>query len=73
MNQDCTVCLAEHDEEIHAATVRVHAWFRTQATKHLHFAVAELSLDSPILHRVRPTSWGLFDPGASETRNHSLR
>jgi hypothetical protein len=38
MAQDCTVCLVEHDEEIHAATTRVHAWFRTQVTKHLHYA-----------------------------------
>lgn len=24
----CPVCLIDHDPEIHAATVRVHRWFR---------------------------------------------
>ncbi len=28
----CTVCLAEHDEEIHAATLSVHCWFHEQVT-----------------------------------------
>jgi hypothetical protein len=36
MTQDCKVCLVQHDEEIHAATNRVHARFRAQVTKHLH-------------------------------------
>ena len=35
MTQDCKVCLAPHDEEIHAATDRVLRWFRAQVTKHL--------------------------------------
>jgi hypothetical protein len=38
MTQVCNVCLAQHDEEIHAATNRVHGWLRAQVTKHLHGA-----------------------------------
>jgi len=38
MHQECRVCLAQHDEEIHAATNRVHGWFRAQVTKHLQDA-----------------------------------
>ena len=29
----CSVCLGAHDDEIHAATVRVHRWFRAKVTK----------------------------------------
>jgi hypothetical protein len=36
MTQVCKICLAQHDEEIHAATNRVHGWFRAQVSKHLH-------------------------------------
>jgi hypothetical protein len=36
MTQVCKVCLEQHDEEIHAATNRVHGWFRAQVTRHLH-------------------------------------
>jgi hypothetical protein len=39
MTKPCNACLAQHDEEIHAATNRVHGWFRAQVTKHLHDAV----------------------------------
>jgi len=35
MSQACKVCLAQHDEEIHAATNRVHRWFRHQVAKNL--------------------------------------
>ena len=42
--QDCKVCLAQHDEEIHAATSRVHAWFRAQVTQDWHDAA-----DDPML------------------------
>jgi hypothetical protein len=38
MTQPCKACLAQHDEEIHAATNRVHGWFRAQVTKHLRDA-----------------------------------
>jgi hypothetical protein len=38
MTQTCKICLANHDEEIHAATSRIHGWFRAQVTKHLHDA-----------------------------------
>ena len=40
MIQDCKVCLAPHDEEIHAATGRVRGWFRAQVTQHLPSAAA---------------------------------
>jgi hypothetical protein len=30
---ECRICLGEHDEEIHAATLNVRAWFRDQVTK----------------------------------------
>jgi hypothetical protein len=30
---DCKVCLVPHDEEIHAATLEVKAWFLDQVTK----------------------------------------
>lgn len=36
MSQKCKVCLAQHDDEIHAATNRVHGWFRSQVTKRLY-------------------------------------
>lgn len=44
MTQDCKVCLAPHDEEIHAATDRVLGWFRAQVTRSLHDAA-----DDPML------------------------
>lgn len=30
MTDDCSVCMVDHDEEIHAATLRVRKWFRAQ-------------------------------------------
>lgn len=30
---ECSVCMGEHDEEIHAATVSVRGWFRVEVTK----------------------------------------
>jgi hypothetical protein len=44
MTQVCKVCLAQHDEEIHAATSSLHGWFRAQVTKHLRDAA-----DDPML------------------------
>jgi hypothetical protein len=38
MTQACNVCLVQHDEEVHAATDRVHEWFRAKVTKYLHDA-----------------------------------
>ena len=38
MTRDCRICLAGHDEKIHAATIRIHEWFRAQVTKHQHDA-----------------------------------
>jgi hypothetical protein len=31
--QECRVCLGPHEEEIHAATVRVMEWFRWEVTR----------------------------------------
>jgi hypothetical protein len=31
---ECRICLGEHDEDIHAATVSVHAWWRAHVTKY---------------------------------------
>ena len=36
MAHSCKVCLAQHDDEIHAATNRVHGWFRFQVTKRFY-------------------------------------
>jgi hypothetical protein len=30
---ECPVCLGQHDEDIHMATVRIHRWFRGEVTK----------------------------------------
>jgi hypothetical protein len=38
MSQNCMICLGQHDDEVHAATVRVHEWFRMQV---------RLSFDGP--------------------------
>ena len=32
-SRECRVCLGLHDEEIHAATVRIRQWFRSQVVK----------------------------------------
>ena len=29
---ECAVCYAAHDEEIHQATLSIHAWFQRQVT-----------------------------------------
>jgi hypothetical protein len=44
MTQACKVCLEHHDEEIHAATDRVHGWFRARVTKYLHDAADDPTL-----------------------------
>jgi hypothetical protein len=31
--RECTICLGEHDESIHAATVSVRQWFRSEVEK----------------------------------------
>jgi len=30
---ECSVCLGEHDPEIHSATLSVRSWFRDEVTK----------------------------------------
>jgi hypothetical protein len=32
---ECMTCLGKHEEDIHAATVNVHAWFHHQVVKNL--------------------------------------
>ncbi len=32
----CNVCLVEHDEDIHAATLSVHDWVHEQVTQGFH-------------------------------------
>jgi hypothetical protein len=32
---ECPVCLGQHDEEIHIATIRLHRWFRREVTRGL--------------------------------------
>ncbi|HLK47589.1 MAG TPA: hypothetical protein VKT49_05615 [Bryobacteraceae bacterium] len=32
---ECAVCLGQHDEDIHIATIRIHRWFRGEVTKGL--------------------------------------
>jgi len=35
--KSCPVCLCDHEEDIHAATLRVHGWFRHRVTDWLDF------------------------------------
>jgi hypothetical protein len=32
--KECRVCLVEHDEDIHAATLSVHKWYRGYVTRY---------------------------------------
>ncbi len=32
-SRECAVCLGQHEEEIHGATMRVRRWFREEVTK----------------------------------------
>ena len=40
--RECRVCLGEHDEEIHSATLAVRAWYRSEVTKYLENVPAEV-------------------------------
>jgi hypothetical protein len=31
---DCRVCLGEHEDDIHSATLSVHAWYRGHVTRY---------------------------------------
>ena len=33
-SSDCHVCMVPHDDEIHAATLNLHDWFRSEVTKY---------------------------------------
>jgi hypothetical protein len=41
---ECKVCLMEHDEEIHAATLSIRQWWREQVTRNLY---EECASDNP--------------------------
>ena len=32
---ECPVCLGQHEEDIHIATIRIHRWFRAEVTRGL--------------------------------------
>jgi hypothetical protein len=54
----CSICLCEHDEEIHAATQRLHGWMRQEVTKWL-FDFSEVELDDD------PVEFFLIEPSAA--------
>jgi len=39
--RECKFCLGEHDEDIHAATLNVHKWFRRQVIKNFEEEVRD--------------------------------
>jgi hypothetical protein len=45
---DCRVCLVEHDEEIHEATLRVRSWWKEEVTVGLfdYVEVAEENVEA---------------------------
>ena len=45
----CSVCLVQHDEEIHAATLSVRSWFRDQVTQGLFEYPEEVEAPAPEL------------------------
>jgi len=40
--KDCKVCLVQHDDEIHAATLSVREWFREEVTQSFYEEPAEV-------------------------------
>jgi hypothetical protein len=36
LEETCTVCLVEHDEDIHSATISLREWHRAQVTKYFY-------------------------------------
>jgi len=42
-SEECGICLGEHDEEIHAATLRLRAWFRRSVTRYFDTEVPFIS------------------------------
>ncbi|MGA2116044.1 MAG: hypothetical protein ABSH56_14990 [Bryobacteraceae bacterium] len=40
--RECRVCMGEHDEETHNATLAVHAWYRSEVTKYFDDAPIEV-------------------------------
>jgi hypothetical protein len=33
---ECPICLVEHDDEIHAATLSIRQWWKHQVTRYLY-------------------------------------
>jgi hypothetical protein len=42
--KDCKVCLVQHDDEIHAATINVRTWFHQQVTQGFYEEPQEVAL-----------------------------
>jgi hypothetical protein len=40
-SRPCKVCLVQHDDEIHAATLSVHVWFHEQVTQGFYEDIVE--------------------------------
>ena len=45
--KDCKVCLVQHDDEIHAATINVRMWFHQQVTQGFYEETVEVPI--PVL------------------------
>jgi len=43
-SRPCKVCLVQHDDEIHAATLSVHDWFHEQVTQGFYEELEELGV-----------------------------
>jgi len=43
---ECSICLQEHDDQIHAATLSIHQWWREQVTRYF-YEEGESTSDSP--------------------------
>ena len=57
---DCSVCLGQHDEEIHAATLRVRKWFRTQIQPVKIAKAAKRKVVDPRVELPQFTQWAVF-------------
>ena len=42
----CRVCLLEHDDEIHAATLSIRDWFHAQVVRNFYFDCETAASDS---------------------------
>jgi hypothetical protein len=44
--EECKVCLLEHDEEIHTATLRVREWLRERVTRFFPVDETDTAVDA---------------------------